>query len=754
MAVITLQVDTSAARAALNGVNQAITQIKVNGATVTIGGKNVAGQLKQIQAGAAEAGKKVNAVTKETTNKAINGIKATTSQFKQGVGIIKSLANGVVSWWTAIIIAIEMATKAGTYFFNNLTESIPKLNQRMDNLNNQVKKNYQSWEKQKQVSDQYNVSLKELSEKQTLTNTEQVLAQALIDKLKEKYKGLNLSIDQTTGALKGYIQAVSLMERQDAEAERNLIQRQINAKKEQVDARLAQTFGTDKVTLAQADADKMFTNAENWFGDISSLARQQMSMQWNSGSLQDKLKILNDLATRYSNNQTILKTINGSITAMEQLIDLQKKYGDLVDANNIILNNAKKILEESRQIVRETNELNNQADKIYESIAEAQEQEMFDALGSEQDKINYLQQKIDALRKEEEELNGKVGDIESIERNPEALAQTSKSLKNSIKEDKKEIKQLNDEISKIKRNFQKSTGKPLSLNTTQIKKDIAEADKLINADPNRHGNGIIGAVLDSSQRTDAQKNKAFQTQQLAAAQKVLNLQAKRVKLDDQVKDLTAKLRANEQAYKKAVAGGLADENTLAQLKKRQAQIAKELYNKEKQQGKLRDQIAGKQLKTLEQEEEARKKAADAEAELAAKRKDINRNFFQSNRNNQVTQYLKLIGKQREALILEQKINLARALGLKSIKQLTKAQGRGIERQVDLQMKLDQLSNMNGINIDRPNIISNELARKGGFASSVVVERNNVNKQILNAAQQQVSLQNTIKNEISKYGVIG
>ena len=61
--------------------------------------------------------------------------------------------------------------------------------------------------------------------------------------------------------------------------------------------------------------------------------------------------------------------------------------------------------------------------------------------------------------------------------------------------------------------------------------------------------------------------------------------------------------------------------------------------------------------------------------------------------------------------------------------------------------------MSGINIDRPNIISNELARKGGFASSVVVQRNNVNKQILSAAQQQVNLQNAIKNEISKYGVI-
>ena len=52
------------------------------------------------------------------------------------------------------------------------------------------------------------------------------------------------------------------------------------------------------------------------------------------------------------------------------------------------------------------------------------------------------------------------------------------------------------------------------------------------------------------------------------------------------------------------------------------------------------------------------------------------------------QYLKLIGKQKEALILEQKINLARALGLKSIKELTEAQVKGITRQVDMQMKLD------------------------------------------------------------------
>ena len=168
MAVITLQVDTSAAKSALNGVNQAITEIKINGASVTIGGKQISKQLNQISTGAQEAGKNINKATTKATNDAIKGIKATTSQFKQGVGIIKTLANGVVSWWTAIIVGIEMATKAGTYFFTNLTESIPKLNQKMDNLNDQVKKTYENWQKEKKVTDQYNTSLKELSEKQKL----------------------------------------------------------------------------------------------------------------------------------------------------------------------------------------------------------------------------------------------------------------------------------------------------------------------------------------------------------------------------------------------------------------------------------------------------------------------------------------------------------------------------------------------------------------------------------------------------------
>lgn len=753
MAIITLQVDTSQAKSALNSVNNAITQIKVNGATISIGGQQVKGQLKEISNGAKEAGKNIQKVSKDTSKDAIKGIKATTKQFKQSTGILKSLTAGVVSWWTAIIIAIEMATKAGVYFFENLTESIPKLNARMDNLNNNMKKNFQSWKEQKKTADQYNKSLGELAEKQSLTNTEQVLAQALIDKLNQKYKGLNITIDETTKKIKGYSEAVKIMNQQDLEQNQKLLQAQIDAKKEQVDAKLAETFGNDRIKLyGHINADDMFTNAQNWFGDINSLQREQMSKAWNGGDLNAKLKILKDLSTRYSNNQNIIKSLNGPIQAIEELIKLQKDYNDLVDAGNIRLNTAKEILVKEAEVTQKIKELNDDSDKIMKSIADDQQQVYFDSLGTEQDKIDYLQKKIDDLKAQEEALNTKVGQAQSRDNKADELKATSDSITKQITQSKKALRQVKDAMKNIRRDFQKQSGHALRT-VPQINKEIAEANRIIAADPKRHGNGIIGAVVDSAARTNAQKNKSALLQELAIAQKVSNLQAKEVALDKEIKSLTAKLRQNEAKYKEEVEGGLQNQQELADLKNQQAKIAKEIYDKEKQQDELRDQIAAKQLKDLEEQKKARKKAADAEAELAAKRKQINDNYFQNGKNNLAEQYLKLIGKQKEALILEQKINLARALGLKSIKELTAAQVKGITRQVEMQMKLDQLSQMNVSGIEKPNIISNELAKKGGFASSVVVERNNVNKQILSAEQQQVNLQNAIKNEISKYGVI-
>lgn len=752
MAVITLQVDTSQAQNALRAVNQAITQAKINGASISLDGRNVTNQLKTIADTGKNAGNVLQKTTTDTQKKTIQSIKAVTKEFKAGAGMIKSFASGIVSWWTLVILAIEGATKTFTYFFNNLTESIPKLNQRMQNLNNQVKKNYQSWQNEKKAADQFKVSLKDLAEKQSLTNTEQVVAQALIDKLNQKYKGLNLTIDDTTKKVKNYSAALTEMNRQDVEQQQKLLRAQISAKREQVDAKLAETFGTGKVTLANADVDKMFTNAENWFGDINSLQRQQMALQWNNGGLDDKLKILNDLATRYSNNQTILKTINGAISALEELKKLQGQYNELIDATNIRLANGQKLLEEQQKAQQKIVDLNSDTDKTLASIAEDQEKTWFNSLDTEQQKIQFLQGKLKTLQQQEREAQAEINKLESQDSNVAAISSVSDSLQGQIKSVTSDVDELNDKIAKAKREFEKKTGNPLRLNVKQLEQEVADAQSILNTN-NKNDNGIIGALIDTGVRTKAQNKLASSSQQLKVAKQVLGLQSKLTQKQQDKATLTKALTQNEEKYAEAVKNSLIDQQTLAAAKNKQAKLQKQIYDNTKQQGKLTEDISKRELKELEERQKAEQKAAEAAAELAEKRKQTNRQFFQSGKDSLAQQYLKLIGKQREALILEQKINLARALGLKSIKELNAAQVKGIERQVDLQMKLEELSNMNSINVDSPNIITNELARKGGFASSVVVERNNVNKQILNASQQQVSIQNAIKSEIQKYGVI-
>ena len=58
------------------------------------------------------------------------------------------------------------------------------------------------------------------------------------------------------------------------------------------------------------------------------------------------------------------------------------------------------------------------------------------------------------------------------------------------------------------------------------------------------------------------------------------------------------------------------------------------------------------------------------------------------------------------------------------------------------------------NAPQSQVITNELAKKGGFASSIVVDRaQDVNKQILGQTKKQTDLVGKIRDEIAKYSVI-
>ena len=68
--------------------------------------------------------------------------------------------------------------------------------------------------------------------------------------------------------------------------------------------------------------------------------------------------------------------------------------------------------------------------------------------------------------------------------------------------------------------------------------------------------------------------------------------------------------------------------------------------------------------------------------------------------------------------------------------------------------IDNATSASGIKLNTNGVITNQLAQKGGFASSVVTDRaQDINKQILSQAKKQTDISTQIRNAVEKYSVI-
>ena len=146
------------------------------------------------------------------------------------------------------------------------------------------------------------------------------------------------------------------------------------------------------------------------------------------------------------------------------------------------------------------------------------------------------------------------------------------------------------------------------------------------------------------------------------------------------------------------------------------------------------------------------KQLEAEREKIRRQEQAIADIFTNYENSQAEQYLKIIGKQKESLLLEAKINAERAKGAA----LTEQEMKSLEGYIEVEDLLNQLKeNQNQINkVSGEKIISNDLASKGGFASSIVVDRSvEINEQILQVQKSQRDLLSKVSNSIEKYSVI-
>lgn len=205
---------------------------------------------------------------------------------------------------------------------------------------------------------------------------------------------------------------------------------------------------------------------------------------------------------------------------------------------------------------------------------------------------------------------------------------------------------------------------------------------------------------------------------------------------------------------------IANEEKLKSLQARQKELesaaGKGNANIDKEYLQIGDEIA----KTTEsiakaeaERQESLTKSYNIEKEIAALKKKQNddvlkmQNMLKSQGENLQIQAMKAAGFGKEAAQLEALRNAEKTKGSK----LTEEEIAQVKKLSDLQY---ELSNMNmNVSLGR-GTMTNELASRGGFASSVVTDsKTDVNNQILTVQKAQEALLKQINTELKKLGVI-
>ena len=802
---VTLTVNVEQAKAALNQVNSAITQIKLNGSQITIGGQRVSQQMNQVANSTEKVAKtteQAGKTSEQNINKITKAFKSVTGASSKALTSIRGFASGMTSVWTAVVVAVELASVSFKYFFENLTESIPKVIAKSQNLVTITEKQANKFKKEKQESDQLKKSLQGLADKEALSNTQQLLAQAIIDKLNKKYKDLRLSIDQTTGAIKGLSDAEYKMNQQDRERQIRLTRQQMFAQRQAVNAQLANTFGTSKVSLDKDVSGRdFFTFAENTFGDLSSLDRDRLAKKFSEGDLKTKRKVLADLATDYSNNQQIVTKLNGAIDAMDKLIDLQQNFNDLNSAASRIIENENSKLDSNKKKLEQINSLKEKSQAAQKSLLQAQKEQQFNALQTNQQKVDYLKNELESLQKESDSLTESIKSAtDQLSHNAylEDISSTqTSSFKKQMDENDEAVTKLRQNISELERQFKKVSGKEFSNEYLSVdyrdktKGKINSLTERINSMPAEYSQSKQAKSKLQDQRAELQK-------QLDIINTILKNTKEISVYDKQRERLVEGLNSNLQIGNKAEQDRLKTEKELEELKTQQAEKQLQIQQKKVQLTEQEKAIAEenariqnifseyeKQLQAYNKSQEeiayetalinAQKtkgaaltqeqidqvkfyvnqlnKMKQLQQERAKKKRqeDAIEGVFTNYQEKQTVAYLKLVQKQKEAVLLEAKLNAQKAKGAA----LTEEEYNSLKNYVDVQQMLEQANGVNSnLSFKGQNIITNQLAQKGGFASSIVVDRaQDVNKEILAVQNKQYDLQNQIKSALDKYSVI-
>ena len=722
MAEIVLTVDASQAKQALNAVNQAITQARINGASISLDGKNVTDQLNKIGETAKKTGQTIGKTTTEQAKNATKSMKGVTNQFGKGLGQIRGFLSGAVSWWTALIIAVELATKTLKYFWDNLTQSTQKMMTRGQNAIKVAQLNKKKVQQETSASQALISKLQELNKQQSISASEQKLADSIVAKLNKQYKDLGITLDQTTGKYQGLYQAQIKIDQKNKNVQVDAIKKQITAQRDVINAAL-KNAGLQINIGQMINGDELFSIAEKIGKTLGAENRDILARKWNTGDIVKQLEVIDQLLNGLSSGDKFMQNGTAVRDAMQTLVDYKDQLKNLlsvdtqiIDANTRLANSFKPIEDAIKKSEENVKDYEKQLQKLVDENNYDQAS-LPEKIGLKQSQIDRVDQEIEDNIKRLDQLKKQLAETQVYDDTGEAFNQQQRRYNNL----KDKTSKLEEEYNSKKIAYEEQRNKKLAKLQRERERLAAGNQTLPQATlgPTVNGNKNELAKIDQ-QIADIDKNDQY---------KELNKAYKELTKSQQ------KLTAQEAKYQAERQNQLKLSQQIAQLEE---DIAKGRLTREQasiEAEKLREQYRQEQL-------EAERKLKEQED----KRNQDYSDFVNGLMKKQVDGLNQIIGKKKQSLLLELQLNAEKIRGRK----LTEEQLDALKSYVDVMSMQDQFKANQKLNFETNGVISNDLARKGGWASSVVFDRaQDINKEILNTQRTQVEVLSQLKETMDK-----
>lgn len=726
---IVLDVGNAEALQKINDVNSQLVELQVNGAQVAIGNPKQIEASKDATAAlgkeAQKAGEKATEAAStvqqalQQTEKDARGLKGGLTQAgKQAARAAKDLIHSFINPITIALVAFEAVTKVFTYFWNNLTQNIDKLTARGQSTIKTAQKAIKQTENRTKACKDLISKLEELNKQQALTSIEQKLGQSIVAKLNKEYKNLGITLDKTTGKYKGLYEAQMKLDKINRNAQQRGLRKQLTAQKDIINAELKRALGSGLELGKPIDGSDLFTVAERLGGTFGAQNADLLAQKWGNGTDLKKVReviqqLMDGLSSRsnLAELQGILDAIDAALEYNQRLNDLRSIDQQIIDANERLRDSFK----EQEAAIKSTKDAVKSLQEQYEktqrenSLAELDPEDRANAIRAE---IEQLEKRNKTLQ-EAQQLNQKqrdkaIADSFSDPVHYDYVADKMKQYEKRVGKEQTALRKLvakKDDYEKAIKEWDDKISKPTANGSEQPTEIQSEALHNIN---------------------DVKRQISQAQAQLVSDQKIF----------EALKQQFAKA---EQTYQKSESQIKQLEKGIADIEEQRAQNMLDLQQKTEELAQLERQIEEQRL-------EAERKLAE---EQAKRIKDYN-DYVKGLYDKQKSALDEILGQKKQSLYLETKLNAEKKLG----RELTDQELESIRNYAQIDQLVNQFKNNTNFKLDTGTVISNDFARKGAYASSVVVDRSvDINQQILQVQKSQKDLLSNIQTLMDKYSVI-